>query len=384
MTYQNSPSPQTSSRLLQLPAELLLMILRLLHKSPRVLYYSIREYVEVGYDPNVQLSSQLLRCCQSLHIDGERILYGGNTLGIICDNFWNHENGEERLGHCCFLDTAIELPSHSIDVPRSSFDLLSWTETSSTAPGARPPAYDLSLIDTDRYAAALRFTKLEVDMTLREPEAVFLACRLLKDLVNDKQVTLTSPVIVWDEVKECAQVAALPFMYWRCHSITFCKICEAEWDNVDAVSTVITSLEPGKDCLPMAQDLHALLTNDPGVRLYKEGLYDHNTSDDVSELWNAVWALDVSFFDKHKNNILRNAWTSEQRHWAEEAGEAKLLKRLESNSICRRRRANKVNDREEEEEKRNMREKLEHRLRSIDEMETRSSDMIVALLAREV
>jgi len=88
------PSPQNSSKLLQLPAEIRLKILRLLHKAAQLLDLGnsvgiALEHLEYNSTCNAdrsifEFSGQVLACCQQLETKGSSILYGENRLAIKC------------------------------------------------------------------------------------------------------------------------------------------------------------------------------------------------------------------------------------------------------------------------------------------------------------
>ena len=85
---------QAPSHLLQLPAELRLMILRQLLPAPGPIeplsqssYYQLEEE---AYEAQTGLSSQVLQCCQTLHDEGSAILYGENVLTIVANGESGH------------------------------------------------------------------------------------------------------------------------------------------------------------------------------------------------------------------------------------------------------------------------------------------------------
>lgn len=116
---------QASSRLLQLPAELILIVVRLLLGSPEPIK-SLRQCEiqndldDVLFQEVLGLSAQLLRCCQYLHAVGKKVLYEENTVVIYFDSDIYDE------GSCHVLDTTTTMPEHSLDVPAVDFNLLSW------------------------------------------------------------------------------------------------------------------------------------------------------------------------------------------------------------------------------------------------------------------
>lgn len=113
-TFENTRDSQVRSRLLQLPAELRFNILRLLLKKSDTIrsaedcndhqYFDDKHTPEwfqkhPEYDTVNNLSSQILRVCQQLYVDGKAILYQENTLSIYCSSTsWD-------LWECCVLDT---------------------------------------------------------------------------------------------------------------------------------------------------------------------------------------------------------------------------------------------------------------------------------------
>lgn len=82
-------------------------------------------------------------------------------------------------------------------------------------------------------------------MDLYNADEIYTACRLLKDLVENKHVILNSCAVDWKYLPEfCAPYPALSFKCWHCQSITFDKHCKAHWKHVDTVSIIITSPTP--------------------------------------------------------------------------------------------------------------------------------------------
>lgn len=93
-TFTQPCNPQSASRLIQLPAELRLKIMRMLHQnvgpldSTAVLPTSTYDYSQHDSKdaerPLVELSAQTLACCQVLKKEASSILYEENTLAIQC------------------------------------------------------------------------------------------------------------------------------------------------------------------------------------------------------------------------------------------------------------------------------------------------------------
>ncbi|KAK5084873.1 hypothetical protein LTR70_007815 [Exophiala xenobiotica] len=94
--FERPYDPQESSRLLRLPSELRLKILRLLHKAEKPLnsceaipitQSSLNGHAEALEDAEssiFELSGQVLACCQQLEIEASAILYGENVLRMRC------------------------------------------------------------------------------------------------------------------------------------------------------------------------------------------------------------------------------------------------------------------------------------------------------------
>lgn len=371
--FQETP---TSTNGLSIPSashtEVVLIVLRHLHQSPDGIVKSEGANSHLPYDLNVQLSSQLLRCCQLLYVEGEKVLYTENTLNVSCGFRPDEDEEEHDLVHCYMFDTATQVPRHCPDIPQGPFDLLSWGSMSEE--GQWPIAWlqDSAILDRYKYGAALRFTKVEVSLGIWNTDKVFIVCRILQDLVRGKKVKVVAPWFDVD-VLTSLQENSYAFSGWHCSTITF---DDFDGDNTDAVADLIRQPRPIFDGLPMAQEIHRFLTVNPGISFREEGLAQHVADGDIASLWSAIWLHDSSSFKEHKNRILERALVSEGQYWTEEAETFKLVKGLRFAAADRRRRTNKTNHQADETRKHELEEGLEQQLERIAGKRANSYSMI--------
>ena len=173
-------SYQLGSTLLQLPAEVRVLILRnlLVHDGP---LSSLSGVEDMTYFQSIQRSSQILRTCQLLYREGSTILYEENTL---CIDFMvyeeDEEDTEENSYFCCILNMYLPVPK----LKGKPEDLLTLLEY---ATPARCVSRDNSAILREGAESLRRmwyilekFTRLEVRLQYATQPIVFSACRLLR------------------------------------------------------------------------------------------------------------------------------------------------------------------------------------------------------------
>lgn len=276
--FQLSQNSQAFSRLVQLPAELILIVLRLLLKSPTPIRSLRQEQIKPGIDSDLslsdqRLSAQVLRCCQYLHQTGQTVLYEENTVAL----YFSNRRGQP---FCYFLDKSTKFASHPLDIPKDSFNLLFYTR--SLSPQREANAKELM---EERYSALLRFKMIHTVMSLDFHEDVFTACRLLRELVKAKQVTVDLSGCPGEE----SEVVHM-FSLWRCESITFEGV--ADTTTAPIVKKVTSSLPLHTDLLPAAQRFHNLLKGMKTPTSFTHGLRTGERC--VEELWDAIWSYDTS------------------------------------------------------------------------------------------
>lgn len=177
-------NPQLLCRLLQLPPELKLIVFRLLLKSSRPLESqgSLHSNDAGLYDPQAQLSSQVLRTCQTLFLEAGDVLYRENTLVIDCDSATG--------SRCHMLNISVPLPMNLWESFNVVLDLMPYAAYRGRH-DLRPDAAHRLL--TNFYPSLLRFKLVHVNLHSDHVESTFVACRLLRDLLSgeDREVTVS-------------------------------------------------------------------------------------------------------------------------------------------------------------------------------------------------
>ena len=191
-------NPQGASSFLLLPAELRTKILHhLLRSSEPIPTYprrSTRDNSETNEQYNINFSSQLLRCCQQLYIEGQHILYHKNILCIDIEfTLPSTRTPDEgplwwKPDRCFVLDLQLRLPSHAAD-PISLLDYImkqeqggaSWSLCPRSCDAGDPP-YTLPQI----YPSLTLFRNIRLLVCDR----LLIACRVMRDFLLDKHVTL--------------------------------------------------------------------------------------------------------------------------------------------------------------------------------------------------
>lgn len=163
---------------------------------------------------------------------------------------------------------------------------------------------------SNTYSAVLQFTKIEIVTDLAQYQDDFISCRLLEEVVRDKQVKVNLVLDSWDETDQAETIVPM-FSNWRCASIVFQNITP---QITTAVAQKVTSRQPlARNLLPAAQDLHARLEE-----VIASGLLAQVFRSDVAadRLWRAVWSYDTlkPSYNERKGVILSQAHEALQMH----------------------------------------------------------------------
>ena len=221
-----SGSHQSDSALLLLPAELRLIILRLLLCNGPIVSKS--QFAAEEYEKSIQRSAQILRTCRLLHHEGTSVLYRENTLAIKFKRPWDSDDW-----YCHILDMFAWLPfqiTEIEDYPELTRYLdakllkgrFGWKSASEDDKRFR-----------DNYDIFARFQRYCVDVPTRSVENILVACRLLRRLLSGKDVVLkilpwkASPfelaymprpppcteenMLVWAQAARCLRCASIDF-----------------------------------------------------------------------------------------------------------------------------------------------------------------------------
>jgi len=127
--FERPCNPQTSCKLLLLPSELRLKILRMLHRATETLNsYNVlhiqrqhrHDHVEACKDAErslFELSGQALACCQQLETEASAILYGENILVIDCAaNVYMHSLDTLCLGGLIRFERSMSCLNHENEI----------------------------------------------------------------------------------------------------------------------------------------------------------------------------------------------------------------------------------------------------------------------------
>lgn len=316
---------QNASRLTQLPAEIRLKVLRLLLKHPGYLEPVLIER-DRGFDPGssddpiIELSAQLLACCQSLHKQAWPILYGENILRIVCQS--------ASLYHSCYiLGSGIQLHCNADDMPADDYDLISLMRRTT----------DISR-NTQRLLAhwnglsKIKHIHLTIGHALRDE--IFVACRAVHRLLRNKNVLIRLlPKHTRFDLEDDRDLEA--FRCSEAYRLKGCRILRSRTirfegnmsDLSDLVREIEGSTEPPKDIFPMWKKANEYIRSmplpddsDPSLRPY---LLDTSFEVHRHQARVAIDTYDVFNAQKYIVMLLKQAldWT---KKWAEhEAVEAR-------------------------------------------------------------
>lgn len=228
---------QIISRLLQLPAELRLAILRCLLKRNEPLigeheYRASSGFDSVKTESNLDLSPQILPCCQQLYEEARPILYQENTLAIL--------HGSE--GNCYVLDFGIDFTDYDWSQADEITDLMSLAEYMLLTK-SEPKFYRGELQRLLRNRSILHeFQKLDITLYGYERGSIFNAVRMLRNLVTGKQVTVRFTPFRDAQDFDVNVLGCLKL--WRCKSISVYGVAGENVQNVlDVITETSTPLD---------------------------------------------------------------------------------------------------------------------------------------------
>lgn len=191
---------------MRLPAELRVKILRMLLKSPDPLDASNpfddeadSESTSADTDDDSEpegcskLSAQLLSCCQQLYAECAQVLYEENSLEVCCD--WEVSDWpatlEMELFYCRILGDATQIPTKLKYLDGLDDSLLHHASKCAgnrfNSPAERKSAKRLGTM----LPATGRFRHIRMHVVAYKQKEIFIACRVLKDLLSDKDVVMS-------------------------------------------------------------------------------------------------------------------------------------------------------------------------------------------------
>ncbi|KAK5941913.1 hypothetical protein PMZ80_005864 [Knufia obscura] len=171
--------------------------------------------------------------------EGAQILYNENIVGI------DYEVNEWDIGTCHILGTRFEIPhiDDIQDVPVQECTLVNiaipviWTAHATTTTGAA--------LGTEVYNVVNRFAHVRLCLQHLDKDHILVACRILRDLLRDKHVTLAlvndGGNIHWQDLYACR--------YLRCGTFMFelSKQFQVDDDGISSLEALIASTEPVTD-----------------------------------------------------------------------------------------------------------------------------------------
>ena len=322
--FQHHPNPQNGSRLIRLPAELRVKILRNLLKKPSPIQ-SLAERdpanndARAQYDADTSLSSQVLRTCQIAYNEGLLILYKENIIQL---HIREDSDNSCELGS---FDLTIRYPLDADDISMHQDALLEFAGnaehcdncvTISECVGSFPaycenPAcegyYKNSGKDlVDQYPVLQQFTHIRLVLSwMSNKNGVFVvACRALRDLLRGKHVSISFSLTlsryypgVTSRDIDPDQARVL-----RCASISFEEI---GGPHVDMVKSLICSNAPVYDTHAMWRSLmQGVISKLPNVGDLNfadrhKGVIEQLKSRSMS------YSLDADAFKKERDKIMQ-------------------------------------------------------------------------------
>ncbi|KAK5958739.1 hypothetical protein OHC33_000582 [Knufia fluminis] len=159
--------------------------------------------------PLVELSAQLLACCQSLYKEAWPVLYGENSLKVVCQSSPPHY-------HTCYiLGAGIELLCNADDMPADDYDLLSLARQ-------KTDNIDSTKRLVVHWEGLSKVQNIELSIGHSLQEEIFIASRVLHKLVLNKHVLLKllPKNIDWDMEDELQ----VDFRSWENYCLKGCRI----------------------------------------------------------------------------------------------------------------------------------------------------------------
>ena len=232
---------------MQLPTELRLKVFRSLLKSDKPLK-PLDDFEFYKPQKSTPLSAQLLRSCQKVYAECLPILYQENTLVVqflkvgclqmlgIC----------LKVAECLHLYEKYSMPMH----------LLEYVTKVSTSPPYKvyPEDHTHAQYIVQIYPVLKRFRKFEARVEVHARSALewcFITCRMLQDLLFDKEVIFIGPHTAEGFTAGQHRSAISACRYLRCRSITF---PDCEVSTTDLTKT-ITSTNAVTDTYLILQEL---------------------------------------------------------------------------------------------------------------------------------
>lgn len=237
-------SGQVDSRLIWLPIELRTKILRLLLRTLEPLPASAAYNCKADF----QLSSQILRCCQTLYDETHHILYKENVLSVDCTS-------DLPVHALVLLDCVVYLPVYPLLSAKSVTDL----ESAAQNDAQNCPEHQFHYERCSRIIPALsKFDRMHVNFkpNFDSLQEISSPCRLLRSIATRKRIKVNLPELQSSIPSLSAWVKC--FQWWRCKSIEFHGLSD---ETTKDVVSVVTGSQPVVDLYPGVSELQEVFEN---------------------------------------------------------------------------------------------------------------------------
>ncbi|KAK5949600.1 hypothetical protein OHC33_009407 [Knufia fluminis] len=315
--------------MLRLPGEIRLKIYRLLHKhtgriADQGSYFNEKTPCEAerAYQDDTSLSSQFLRTCQQVHDEAAAVLYDENEVDLRCESdtsgSWIPYDGL----WCSVLDTEMLMPNALHSLPDLDYDILKhaedvpsiWPMGDSRFVQVLQPRHNGQIAQgksfTQTYPTLRRFKKMYLSISASRAEEVVVACRLLRDLLFHKNVTIDIPYagICDPRVFGCR--------FLRCCGIRFSSSTKLCSQCIRTLGASITSWEPPKDTV---KKWRRFLNLAHSLEL-KEGNEDYEFAgvfrEEILDLETAAFSYDIMVYEALEKRLMRKM-TEWKDEWTE-------------------------------------------------------------------
>ena len=311
-TFTLPPDLQSTSRLLQLPPELRIKILRQLHRNDQPL---------LG---DTNLSGQALVCCQRIYGEACHILYAENVVSIRCAYDCPETALSKGPNWACFrchiLGTYADLPTNLHETGLEDHDL-DWFALKDGQDSSPIPVQSF-------YTAASRFKKYQVSIDFIEAIEIWVSFRPLKGILRGKSVSIALRPVC--ELNDRTLTASCRIL--RCHSVAFDTTYYQE-DPTELARTIsiVESQEPVLDLFSQwcyLQD--ELICRLPGISDVQYAIKHYYADEQESllyELGQAVYLNDGAKFQENRAKVITSSsswiedWKNDQEILAMERRE---------------------------------------------------------------
>jgi len=279
------------------------------YKQPGYAHIMPSVDIDQNYLVNIQLSAQLLQCCQTLYGEAHSVLYDENQLSVRA-----FTSGYQDFS-CVVFDSTIYLP----DIYNSNFEdepcamdqriVSNYDEDIHNPPYQPTPEMPLLIAERFSHLRLTIHTDSSANDTTRE---IFSVCRLLRQFLDKKHVTLAALEgcdpgrVIMETAKFTISELLRGCRYLRCQSINFHGVALQETTEL---VKMITCDKPVHDVFEMQRALPPLVEQ---MSTWKED----------EELLQAVYGDDYKTFEHLKQVILERARIQENgvnQDWIEQS-----------------------------------------------------------------